>query len=193
MKKITSLLAVLGLAALAAACSKDAKNEPAKAGPAATGDPATDPSGPAAAAPANAADQAPTLQAVFAEYEAIRSALANDTGTGVAAHASRIAELARGLGPDASPRLPAVAEAAAKLAAADQGDLAALRVAFGDLSRELVAVMESDAALAAGYHTFECPMAKGYGRWIQPTAELENPYMGQKMLACGSEVPPQGK
>jgi threonine/homoserine/homoserine lactone efflux protein len=38
------------------------------------------------------------------------------------------------------------------------------------------------------YHVFECPMAKGYKRWVQPTDELENPYMGQEMLTCGSEV-----
>jgi hypothetical protein len=31
-------------------------------------------------------------------------------------------------------------------------------------------------------------MAKGYKRWAQPEAKLANPYMGAKMLECGTEV-----
>lgn len=31
-------------------------------------------------------------------------------------------------------------------------------------------------------------MADGYGRWIQSMRETQNPYMGQRMLACGRRL-----
>ncbi len=39
-------------------------------------------------------------------------------------------------------------------------------------------------------HAFECPMAGKYGfkRWLQYDSEMENPYMGRKMLTCGKEL-----
>jgi Cu(I)/Ag(I) efflux system membrane fusion protein len=32
-------------------------------------------------------------------------------------------------------------------------------------------------------------MVEGYNRWLQPSAEIDNPYMGSRMPRCGSEVP----
>jgi hypothetical protein len=31
-------------------------------------------------------------------------------------------------------------------------------------------------------------MAQGYQKWVQRTETIENPYMGQSMLACGSKA-----
>ena len=189
MKTIVNLLAVLIIAALPAACSKESKDDTAKSPPpASTND---KPSG----AKAGEADPAPTLEAVFGEYEAIRALLANDTGKGVAAHARRMKQAAvavsKGAAESAKPHLADAAASADKLAAVDEGDLAAVRLAFGEVSKPLVALLASDPKAAVDYHTFECPMAKGYKQWIQPNAELENPYMGQKMLTCGAEVKPE--
>ena len=169
-----------------AACSKSGD----KAKPAdepAGDDVATRPQTPAEKAPATTAgDGAATMDALLVEYEAVREKLAADTGAGVADHAKTIAATARAL--PARPELAELATAADKLAATDAGDLEALRLAFGEVSKPLVALAEADPELSKDLHTFECPMAKGYKRWIQPDAKLENPYMGQKMLACGSEI-----
>jgi hypothetical protein len=31
-------------------------------------------------------------------------------------------------------------------------------------------------------------MAEGYQKWVQVSSEMANPYMGKKMLKCGSEA-----
>jgi Cu(I)/Ag(I) efflux system membrane fusion protein len=76
--------------------------------------------------------------------------------------------------------------AAAKLAAAQ--DIQVARQAFGDTSNSLVRLTGADTALSEGRHLFRCPMAEGYQHWIQTSKERKNPYMGQNMLACGSNV-----
>ncbi len=81
--------------------------------------------------------------------------------------------------------LRGIASAAKGLGSA--GDVEAARSAFGEVSRHVVALLAADRTLAEGKHVFECPMAAGYKKWIQPTAKLENPYMGTKMLSCGGE------
>ncbi len=49
------------------------------------------------------------------------------------------------------------------------------------------AVSEDTVKLATnldGYYVMTCPMAKA--DWVQKTPEVQNPYMGQSMPACGS-------
>jgi Cu(I)/Ag(I) efflux system membrane fusion protein len=50
----------------------------------------------------------------------------------------------------------------------------------------LVALGSADPRLTEGWHIFECPMTRGFGKWFQKSNELANPYMGQKMLKCGN-------
>jgi Cu(I)/Ag(I) efflux system membrane fusion protein len=115
----------------------------------------------------------------LASYERVRALLAADEIEGVA-------EAARALEASAtSAKYTAIASSATKLAAA--ADLDAARTAFGDVSREVVTLLASDKSLAKGHHVFECPMAKGYRKWVQPNDAMSNPYMGKKMLACGGE------
>jgi Cu(I)/Ag(I) efflux system membrane fusion protein len=126
-------------------------------------------------APASTTPATETLAA----YERVRVLLAADEIKGVA-------EAARALEASAtSASYTAIASSATKLAAT--ADLDAARLAFGDVSREVVTVLASDQALAKGQHVFECPMVKGYRKWVQPSSEMANPYMGKKMLACGGE------
>ena len=57
---------------------------------------------------------------------------------------------------------------------------------FGALSRAVVTLLSEHEALAHGRYVFQCPMAQGYQKWVQTAEELENPYMGGRMLRCGS-------
>jgi len=50
----------------------------------------------------------------------------------------------------------------------------------------MVALMVAEPSLSRGRHVFECPMANGYRKWIQPGANISNPYMGTRMPTCGS-------
>jgi hypothetical protein len=188
-RSISLSLAVIAAAALAAACSKESKEAaPEPSAPdVSTGAPDPDENAPTPE-PAGEAE----LETVLAHYEAIRALLAADQGEGVADRAKQLEAAAATAGPvggeEARPHLTALAAAARELAAVEASDLDAMRLAFGELSRPMVALHQADEELAARYHVFECPMAKGYKRWVQPTDELENPYMGQEMLTCGSEV-----
>ncbi|HVV83379.1 MAG TPA: efflux RND transporter periplasmic adaptor subunit [Kofleriaceae bacterium] len=76
--------------------------------------------------------------------------------------------------------------AAEQIAAAR--DVAAARPAFADASRLLLAVAATDPQLTTGWRVFECPMTKGFGRWLQREPAPVNPYLGKEMGACVSTV-----
>ncbi len=206
-KFTTSLLIALASTALGvAACSKEEK----KAAPSPTAPPAskkaaaeTPNTAPTDTAPTDTAptDTAPTekpaANASFAKgmmdsYEVCRALLAGDSTEGIANCANEIvtaSKASHGAAPEAAHTHIATLETAAlALAAAPADDIAATRLAFGAVSESVVAMLMSAPDAAKDYHLFECPMAKGYKRWAQPGAELQNPYMGAKMLSCGSEV-----
>lgn len=128
----------------------------------------------------------------LALYERIRAALARDDARGVPEVARALADVARRAAAGAPPatRLPLLrlGDAADGLAGTPTSDLAAVRLAFGEVSRGVVSLIVSEPALAEGRYIFRCPMAEGYRKWVQARAELENPYMGSRMLRCGSET-----
>ncbi|MCB9637249.1 MAG: efflux RND transporter periplasmic adaptor subunit [Sandaracinus sp.] len=123
-------------------------------------------------------------------YEQIRAMLAADTATGTRNASSRIATALDAAAAEAdlpSPlneALSAGARAARDLP--DAADVEPARACFGEVSRAFVAASEADPRLREGLHVFRCPMAQGFQKWIQPSATLENPYMGTRMLQCGS-------
>jgi membrane fusion protein, copper/silver efflux system len=117
---------------------------------------------------------------LLAAYEHVRDRLAADDAPGVATPARALEAAAQ------AAQLASLARHAAALAATS--DLAAARDAFGEVSRDVVSLLAADQSLARGYHVFECPMVKGYRKWVQPSEEMANPYMGPKMLACGGET-----
>jgi len=146
------------------------------------------------AAPTKPAKQSPpsgSLAKVMTGYEQCRALLAADQGD-LASCAKAIGQAARALPESAGSHRSHVVSAADKLSKTDAKDLDALRLAFGDVSQGVVGLLENAPDQAQNYHVFECPMAKGYKRWVQTDTELANPYMGQKMLACGSAVKPAG-
>ncbi|MGE0872854.1 MAG: efflux RND transporter periplasmic adaptor subunit [Kofleriaceae bacterium] len=125
-------------------------------------------------------------------YEQVRTQLAKDRLDGVPTYArdagqafrAAAAGLERTGPPQIVESMDHAAAAADKLAGAATLDDA--RREFGEVSRHLIALALADPRLQTGWTRFECPMAKGYGSWLQPSPTLENPYQGTKMLTCGS-------
>jgi Cu(I)/Ag(I) efflux system membrane fusion protein len=130
-----------------------------------------------------------SAEPMLAAYERARAALAADETKGlpeIAAELERTAMEAAATGPaGTTDHFRAVASAAKSLGTA--ADVDGARLAFGEISRHVIALLAADKALAEGKHVFECPMTAGYRKWVQPSEKLENPYMGTKMLSCGGE------
>jgi RND family efflux transporter MFP subunit len=64
------------------------------------------------------------------------------------------------------------------------------RVQFGQVSFDLIALLtQFPPPVDRELNVMNCPMwEKSPGRWIQASAKVENPFMGQKMLGCGEKV-----
>ena len=123
---------------------------------------------------------------MLAAYERVRGSLAaDDANVTAAAREIEAAASAAAATPGASEHYKAIASGAAALATATE--LADARKAFGEISRHVVELLAADKMLAQGKFVFECPMAKGYRKWVQTSDALENPYMGKRMLHCGGE------
>jgi membrane fusion protein, copper/silver efflux system len=123
--------------------------------------------------------------------ERARAELAADRLDGVAGFAREAAQAIRAARAAAADVPPAITDSldrasAAAAQLADTTALPAARLAFGELSRFLVALAAADPRLQAGWHVFRCSMSDGFEKWLQRSPALENPYMGQAMLACGS-------
>jgi Cu(I)/Ag(I) efflux system membrane fusion protein len=134
-----------------------------------------------------------SLATALDAYEEIRSSLAQDTLSGVAASGQRLATaLSAALsGLEGAPlevkqRFRAAADEAKDIGKAENLDQGRKR--FSDLSESVVSIVAADASLSKERHVFECPMVEaGFNKWLQKGDRLENPYMGKKMLSCGSE------
>ncbi len=66
------------------------------------------------------------------------------------------------------------------------------RTRFGRISHELTKLLHAHGGqtlFGKELYQFECGMADvGYERWLWWGPELHNPYMGQKMLKCGTQL-----
>lgn len=125
----------------------------------------------------------------LAVYEAIRGLLANDQLEKVASEADRLAKAAERAAERSEGALKARLTATAGSAGQfkDAKDLATARLAFGNLSREVVGMLRAEPSLARGRYVYRCPMVKeGYALWVQTAREISNPYMGKAMARCGA-------
>ncbi len=156
-----------------------AKNTPA------TAPPVKDPVPMTTAAPGSATPMTSSMQTLLAAYERVRSRLAADDLNGAADAAREIQAATTAFGESKATDFTEIANSAASLAAAK--DIKAARNSFGEISRQVIALLATDKALTKTMHVFECPMVRGYKKWVQPTEDLQNPYMGKRMLACGGE------
>lgn len=125
---------------------------------------------------------------VLAAYERLRAQLASDKVVSAGdfeslAEASRSASEA--YSGEARTHLEELASSAVSGASqADEG-LPQAREAFGEVSRDLIALLSADPDLAKGRYVFACPMAKSYPKWVQQSETVANPYMGPEMATCG--------
>lgn len=115
-----------------------------------------------------------TAAKTFEHYEAIRVALAGDTMTDVKSHAAALAPLAEKAGGKAAR------QAAEQVGAA--ADIKTAREHFGPLSAALIPAFEK--AALPNVHFFTCSMVGQ--SWAQTGKEIQNPYYGKSMLACGA-------
>ncbi len=121
-----------------------------------------------------------TADALVDAYDAIRAALAADDLPAAKKAASSLAT-------QVSAATPSITASAKKLA--NEGDVAAARLAFGELSEAWMAYLVAHPAVQKGLFAFQCPMAKGYKKWVQKEKTMANPYMGKRMLQCGTATP----
>lgn len=145
------------------------------------------------------------LAPVYGAYAELRDALAADDDAAARAAAVRLHEVA---GRAEGGELPREAEVRweeqrellvrAAGAAAEASSLASLRRHFEDASRAMLALERTFGHAGSGprYEVF-CPMAfdnRG-AAWLQDRPEVQNPYFGASMLACGeirTELPGAG-
>lgn len=132
------------------------------------------------------------LRAALSQYDAARSLLVQDRLEGLPGAAERIAQsltAARAASAAPPPQVTLLGrgvEEARALGAATTLENA--RARFAELSRTLLEAAASTSALQAEVHAFQCPMAEGFDKWLQLSPKLENPYMGQRMVACGTKA-----
>jgi len=130
------------------------------------------------------------LEEAASAYEAIRGSLARDQSD-VRAQALTLAEAAETATASAPATLrPAIGDlssASRRLAELGRDDLEGVRTAFGNVSRAWISVLSAEPSLQQNRHVYECPMAKGYKKWVQVDAGASNPYLGSQMPQCGTE------
>lgn len=139
------------------------------------------------------------LREVLDAYHGLSDSLAGDDLTLVPAQAGTLARAAEKLhGESGGTKQSGLAAAAIEVSAAARQladgsprSLEDARKGYAEISRALISLMDRHGGSALfGRELFlmECPMADkfGYKRWVGPSEEIHNPYMGQKMLQCGS-------
>lgn len=135
------------------------------------------------------------LEDFWSAYLELRAALAGDDAAGLAKRFEAVGERAEAL--KAAALLPAVGkqpyldslDAITRLAALPKdADLRAARSQFGELSHGIIEWSKAAPAVATDeLFVASCPMwTDSPGRWIQASEQIENPFMGQAMLACGA-------
>ncbi len=124
----------------------------------------------------------PTDLAVFAQYDAIRHALANEQLDEARRAAETLAAIA-----DAKPIYtdPAKSVSGSDSLAAAREHLVPLSEAIVALTRGRTGYLVMHCAMQGCPEPCEnCPMDR-YSAWMQTSREVENPYMGLKHIKCG--------
>ena len=128
-----------------------------------------------------------SVDRLVSSYLTIQQRLAQDQSEGVAAQFAQVRQSAQALSDGGNAQLQAKAEAVAEAAQAQPENLEQARAAFKELSAAVIGLTQvaapSDRAASALY-VANCPMASA--SWLQTSKQIVNPYMGQRMLRCGS-------
>lgn len=133
-------------------------------------------------------------------YFALTTSLTEDQLEPIAGQAERLAASSRQLAQlateaDASElenSATALAEHADEIAGGGPSNLHQARIAYGRISRDLFTLLAENGGqtlLGKNVFAFHCGMAKvGYENWLWWSPQIHNPYMGQKMLTCGTKL-----
>lgn len=130
------------------------------------------------------------LRGLFASYERAREALAADRTNVLAEEGERMAKHLEGIAralPATDGTVPWFEASATRVRAlAGFRSVDDARARFQDVSAVVVTLASTNPSVRDGLYVFECPMVSGFNKWLQPTPDLANPYMGTSMLACGT-------
>lgn len=79
-----------------------------------------------------------------------------------------------------------IAKIAARITAAT--DIKAQRVAYSKMSKDMITLLKKAGVSNGELYIEYCPMAFGDegASWISSSKEINNPYLGEKMLQCGN-------
>lgn len=125
------------------------------------------------------------LRQAYLISDEIRARLAVDTLEGVdALAADLLGQLPDDLPEPADAWRDLAAGAAARLA--ESSDMTKARDHYSELMRGLITIGSGSSALTEGFFVFVCPMTEGFGKWVQVSGQLHNPYMGKSMPGCGT-------
>lgn len=140
------------------------------------------------------------LRQVLDTYYQLSAALADDKIGEVNQRLAALAAASLSLASTASNEVDGTLSSDAKTFADLMGDLSNspvqdaidARTRFGRISHELTKLLTDHGGktlFGNDLFQFECGMAKvGYERWLWWSPEIHNPYMGQKMLNCGTKL-----
>ena len=122
----------------------------------------------------------PDLAPIVAVYDELRAALAVDDFPSAKRHAATLQRTA------AAASLDTLAERAGRLSEQPADDAGGLRAEFSKVSESLVSTLAERPEVRTELFVFECPMVEGFGKWVQRSKDLQNPYMGKRMPTCGA-------
>jgi len=140
------------------------------------------------------------LRAVLDAYFVLSSRLAEDEIQAAPQHLEAVHDAVNALrqaavdvdADDLATDATELQELIMELSALPIKDAVDARTRFGRISYELTKLLEAHGGKTLFGHDlyqFECGMAEvGYERWLWWSPEIHNPYMGQKMLKCGTKL-----
>jgi hypothetical protein len=128
-----------------------------------------------------------SIDIILKDYFKIQSALAQDSTDGVDAAAQSINETAESINAGDSEEVKALVSEIRSAAREIQGkDLETTRSEFFNLSKPLLAYLNTYHSHKDAYYRYFCPMAKK--GWVQEEEGTKNPYYGSSMLTCGQLI-----
>jgi len=146
-------------------------------------------------------EMAGRVMAMLSVYHELSDALAKDQLDETPLVAGKLAGAAKELAAtatkadeeDLASAAMKIRQVAQSMVAVDTSDADAVRTTFGSVSQVVVELLRHHGGrslLGEDLFVFECPMAGEFGfkLWLQPGEDMQNPYMGQRMLKCGTKL-----
>ncbi|MEO8271204.1 MAG: DUF3347 domain-containing protein, partial [Aureliella sp.] len=141
------------------------------------------------------ATSSPEVNELVKAYLELRQSLANDQSEALSEQFAALGLQAQRLTQSHDGETKRLAQTIVESSHDKPKDLKSARDAFQPISAamiKLVKITSPTSEISDKLYVAYCPMAEA--SWIQKTAEISNPFMGQKMLTCGEvtdEIPLQ--